>query len=46
MGLLASFFVFEEFLFHFGYFYKFNSVQHDREDFRQIGGVVLGERGV
>ena len=22
-----------------------NSVQHDREDFRQLGGVVLGERG-
>ena len=22
-----------------------NSVQHDREDFRHLGGVVLGERG-
>ena len=40
MSLLASIFVFK-----FSILVISNSVQHAREDFRQVGGVALGKRG-
>ena len=40
MSLLASIFVFK-----FSILVISNSVQHVREDFRQVGGVALGKRG-
>ena len=44
MSILASIFVLEEFLLL--YLVISNSVQHDRQGFRQIGGVALGKKGV